>query len=152
MKLDRVTVREAQPQDYRIIAEFVVEIARESEDIVLDPETVEAGVRAVLEDRAKGVYYVAEADEGIIGQTLVTTEWSDWNCCEYWWLQSVYVVPERRRSGIFSSIYRAILTSARDASATAVRLYVHRANEAAVATYECLGMKDTAYTVMEERI
>ena len=147
-----VIVRRARAADHRIIAEFVVAMARESEDVELDPETVEAGVLAAIEDPGKGVYFVAEADEGLIGQALVTSEWSDWNCCEYWWLQSVYVVPARRRGGVFSSIYRSILSRAREESVTAVRLYVHQGNAAALMAYERLGMTDTGYLILEQRL
>jgi GNAT superfamily N-acetyltransferase len=146
-----VTVREAQPQEFRLIAQFVWEMARETEGLELDPETVEAAVQTALSDPDKGVYYVAEADEGLIGQALVTREWSDWNCCEYWWLQSIYVVPQWRRRGVFSSIYRHIRDRAHDASAAALRLYVLESNMPAVAAYRRLGMTDTGYIVMEDR-
>jgi GNAT superfamily N-acetyltransferase len=145
-------VREAREQDFRIIADFVVAMARDSEGVQLDEETVEAAVRAALGDRSKGVYYVAEAPDGLIGQALVTTEWSDWNCCEYWWLQSVYVVPQWRRKGVFGRIYRFILDRARDASAAAVRLYVHEKNERALLAYRRLGMDETDYTVLQQRL
>jgi len=152
MSSEEIIIREAQPQDFRIVADFVVAMAYDSEEIELDPETVEAAVRTALNDRSKGVYYVAEAAEGLIGQALVTTEWSDWNCCEYWWLQSVYVVPQWRRKGVFGRIYRHILDRARDASAAAVRLYVARENERALLAYRRLGMDDTDYMVLEQRL
>lgn len=34
-------------------------------------------------------------------ELLVTFEWSDWRNAQYWWIQSLYVVPEHRRKGIF---------------------------------------------------
>ncbi|MGC9318947.1 MAG: GNAT family N-acetyltransferase [Armatimonadota bacterium] len=152
MSETEVTVREAEPRDFRIIADFVVAMARESEGIDLDLETVEAGVTAALGDRSKGVYYVAEADEGLVGQALVTTEWSDWNCCDYWWLQSVYVRPRWRRRGVFGAIYRHILSRARRGSVGALRLYVHRHNEAARTAYERVGMRESDYTVFEQAL
>jgi len=143
-------VREAEPQDVLLVTEFVVAMARDSEGAELDEEVVEAAVRAALADRAKGVYYVAEADEGLVGQALVTTEWSDWNCCEYWWLQSVYVLPEWRRRGVFGAIYRHVEQAARDARAAALRLYVRRDNERARLAYERLGMRAADYIVYEQ--
>jgi len=144
-----VIVREAEPQDVLLITDFVVAMARDSEGLELDEEVVEAAVRAALADRARGVYYVAEADEGLVGQALVTTEWSDWNCCEYWWLQSVYVVPQWRGRGVFDAIYRDIEQAARDAHAAALRLYVHRDNERARGAYERLGMREADYVLYE---
>ncbi len=147
-----VIVREAKPQDALLVTEFVVAMARDSEGAVLDEKVVAAAVRAALQDRARGVYYVAEADEGLVGQALVTSEWSDWNCCEYWWLQSVYVLPEWRRRGVFAAIYRHIEQAARDAHAAALRLYVRRDNERARLAYERLGMNEADYIVYEQPV
>ncbi len=152
MSPEHIVIREAQAQDFRIVTDFVVAMARDSEDVELNREIVEAAVRTALADRSKGVYYVAEADEGLIGQSLVTTEWSDWSCCEYWWLQSVYVVPKWRRKGVFGRIYRHILDRAREASAASVRLYVHSANEPALLAYRRLGMTDCDYVVLEQKL
>ncbi|MEA3402091.1 MAG: GNAT family N-acetyltransferase [Armatimonadota bacterium] len=110
------------------------------------------GASVYGQDRARGVYYVAEADEGLVGQALVTTEWSDWNCCQYWWLQSVYVRPRWRRRGVFAAIYRHILCRARARSVAALRLYVHRANHPARTAYERVGMTETGYTVFEQAL
>lgn len=152
MSQEQIVVREGREQDFRIITDFVVSMAADSEGVELDPEIVEAAVRTALSDRSKGVYYVAEAPEGLIGQALVTTEWSDWRCCEYWWLQSVYVVPTWRRRGVFGRIYRHILDRAREASAAAVRLYVNRENERALLAYRRLGMDESDYIVLEQKL
>jgi GNAT superfamily N-acetyltransferase len=152
MSGERIIVREAEPHEFRIITDFVLAMARDSEGVTLNPEIVEAGVQAALADCGKGVYYVAEADQGLIGQVLVTTEWSDWNCCEYWWLQSVYVRPEWRRRGVFGLIYRHIVDRARESRAAAIRLYVHRDNEAAILAYRRHGMSDSEYIVMEQTL
>lgn len=152
MTAEKIAIRRADAQDAQMVAQFVVAMALDSEGVQLDPETVEAAVRTAIGDSSKGVYYVAEAPEGLIGQALVTTEWSDWNCCEYWWLQSVYVAPPWRRRGVFGRIYRHILGRAREASAAAVRLYVHGGNERALLAYRRLGMDDTDYLVLEQRL
>jgi len=152
MSGERIIVREAEPHEFRIITDFVLAMARDSEGVTLNPEIVEAGVQAALADCGKGVYYVAEADQGLIGQVLVTTEWSDWNCCEYWWLQSVYVRPEWRRRGVFGLIYRHIVDRARESRAAAIRLYVHRDNEAAIRAYRRHGIADSEYIVMEQTL
>lgn len=152
MSQEQIVVREGREQDFRIITDFVVAMASDSEGVELEPETVEAAVRTALSDRSKGVYYVAEAPEGLIGQALVTRECSDWRCCEYRWLQSVYVVPQWRRKGVFGRIYRHILDRAREASAAAVRLYVNRDNERALLAYRRLGMDESGYMVLEQKL
>ncbi len=68
----------------------------------------------MFNDNLKGIYYVATENETIVASMLITYEWSDWrNNCVYW-LQSVYVVPEKRGLGIFRIMYDSILTQVND--------------------------------------
>jgi len=146
---DEIAVREATDTDVDTVVEFVVAMAAETEDLELDPATVRAAVRAVLADRGKGAYFLAETGAEAVGQALITAEWSDWNCADYWWLQSVYVRPEWRRRGVFAALYRDIEARARRAGAAALRLYVHRENTAARLAYQGLGMRESEYVVYE---
>ena len=99
------TVRRAAPADAAIIAEFNRLLALESENVVLDPVKLAAGVAAVLADPVKGLYFVAEQDGQIVGQLGITSEYSDWRNGWQWWIQSVYVRPEYRRRGVFRALY-----------------------------------------------
>ncbi len=146
----RIEVREARPEDARFLADGNVRMALETEGLRLDPETVLAGVRAVLDDPGRGTYYVAEADGQPAGQLLVTHEWSDWRNADIWWVQSVYVIPEMRRAGVFRRLHSEVRRRAMESGAAGIRLYVERRNEAAQATYSRLGMALTGYVVMEE--
>ena len=38
--------------------------------------------------------HVAERDGQVVGQTMITYEWSDWRNGTFWWIQSVYIPPE----------------------------------------------------------
>lgn len=126
------------------------ELARETEGLTLDPATVTAGVRAVLEDGARGAYLVAERGGEPVGQLLLTSEWSDWNCKRYVWIQSVYVAPAARRSGVYRALHRAVVDRAREAGdVAAIRLYVDRRNVRAQGTYEVLGMERSHYEMFE---
>src|SRR5262245_19806153 len=98
-----ITIRTAQISDHDMIALFNRNLASETEGKALDPATVHAGVQAILSDRAKGIYYVAETDGRVIGQFMVTYEWSDWRNATFWWVQSVYVAPEFRGKGVFTA-------------------------------------------------
>ena len=40
--------------------------------LTLDGPTIEAGVRAALEDQAKAIYFVAEIDGRVVGQLMIT--------------------------------------------------------------------------------
>ena len=64
-----------------------------------------------------------------IGQLMVTYEWSDWRNGLFWWIQSVYVVPDRRRMGVFRAMYDHILVKAKaEPRVCGIRLYVEREN------------------------
>ena len=83
------------------IAEIQIDMALESEGAILDRDKILNGVRAGLSDPAKGTYYIVRTESGeTAGSLLVTKEWSDWNNCWYWWIQSVFVKPEYRRQGL----------------------------------------------------
>jgi len=144
----------ATPADAETVAAFNVALAAESEDLRLDPATVRSGVEAVLTDLSKGRYFVArltgpEVRGAVIGQLMVTVEWSDWRNGPLWWVQSVYVRADHRRRGVFRALFRHVLEAARAEGSPAVRLYVEEHNKSALATYASLGLGPTGYLVLE---
>lgn len=145
-----ITVRPAVAADTAIIADFNCRLAQESEDKPLDRDTVVAGVATMFESTDHGRYYIAEIDDVIVGQLLITYEWSDWRNGLFWWIQSVYVVSEHRRRGVFSRLYQTISDMAReDGTVCGIRLYVEEENGRARDTYLSRGMSMTGYEVME---
>ena len=145
-----VTIRDATPSDADTIADFNNRMAEETEGKRLAPHLIENGVRRLLDDSANGRYWVAEADGRRVGQIMVTYEWSDWRDGRIWWIQSVYVHPDARRKGVFSSLYRHVETLAQaDPDACGIRLYVDESNTRAQQTYNTLGMIRTNYRIME---
>ncbi|MFO1496100.1 MAG: GNAT family N-acetyltransferase [Lysobacterales bacterium] len=144
-----LSLRRAAPADAQVIAEFNLAMALETEHKRLDPDTVHAGVLAVLTDARRGFYWLAEREGEIVGGLMVTYEWSDWRNADFWWIQSVYVRPDARRSGVFAALYREIEAQARQAGACGLRLYVEDSNLTAMATYLRQGMHDAHYRVME---
>lgn len=144
-----MNVRPAVPADAGTIARFNAALALESEGLTLDPATLAAGVDACLADPAKGFYTLAEIDAEVVGQLLVTFEWSDWRNGFFWWVQSVYVVPHVRRVGVFTTLYRHVETRARAApDVIGIRLYVEDHNARAQSTYAALGLSREPYRVM----
>ncbi|MEX2495338.1 MAG: GNAT family N-acetyltransferase [Woeseia sp.] len=143
-------IRDAYPEDGGTISEFNMKMAVETEGRDLDRETITAGVAAVLEDASKGRYWVAEAGGKIVGQLMVTQEWSDWRNGLFWWIQSVYVEEDYRRKGVFSALHRHVESLARARNdICGLRLYVEHDNRRAQRTYEALGMTAPGYQVME---
>jgi len=147
MKID---IREVKPGDAETIASFSQGIAEETEGKHLDEATILAGVSRLLAEPARGRYWLAEVDGRVVGQTMVTYEWSDWRNGNVWWIQSVYVISDYRRKGVFTALYAEVESLARqDADACGIRLYVEKQNERAQATYRALGMQSDTYLVME---
>lgn len=145
-----ITIRDAVADDGPVIAEFNCSMAIETEDHELDPELIGPGVAALLDDPSKGRYWLAENDGQVIGQIMVTYEWSDWRNGMLWWMQSVYVAQEQRRQGVFSTLYRHVASLARaKADVCGLRLYVENNNPRAQETYLALGMVRPGYQVME---
>jgi ribosomal protein S18 acetylase RimI-like enzyme len=146
---DRLRVRPAQAEDHATIVDYNLRLARESEGLALDPAVVSAGVRAVLADAAKGAYFVAEVGGRVVGQVMVTVEWSDWRNGPIWWLQSVYVETAHRDRGVFRALYEEVVAAARRIGARALRLYVEEGNQGAQEVYRRLGMRRSGYLVFE---
>jgi ribosomal protein S18 acetylase RimI-like enzyme len=103
----------------------------------------------VLEQPRRGFYLVAERAGVALGCLLVTYEWSDWRGGDFWWIQSVYVVPAARRGGAFRALYADVERRAAAAGAVGLRLYVETENRRAQATYEGLGMQRCHYFMYE---
>jgi len=148
-----IRIREATSADEPVIAGFNLRLAQESEGLVLDEGCARAGVAALLQDRTKGIYYLAEAGGAVVGQTMITYEWSDWRNGNIWWIQSVYVKPEFRRAGVFRALYNHLhdLAEAQE-DVCSLRLYVHAENTRACESYERLGMTRTRYEIFEQDV
>ena len=143
-------IRKARPSDALVIANFNYRLAHETESLLLNPTTVKRGVRALLNDPAKGVYFVAEERGLVVGQLLITYEWSDWRNGQFWWVQSVYVAQDHRRAGVFSAMFSHIQQLAKSKRAVCgLRLYVEASNRRAQSVYEHFGMSPTHYKIFE---
>ena len=125
-----LTIRQAGPADVPVVIEFNRLLAHESEGKTLDTTVLGPGVKAVLADSRKGLYFLAEEGGRFVGQMGLTFEWSDWRNGWFWWIQSVYVRPDARRQGVFRSLYSHIEDMAgRDQDVIGLRLYVEESNE-----------------------
>jgi GNAT superfamily N-acetyltransferase len=144
-----IAIRKAVTTDAPSIIDFQQKMAWETEKMHLTPEIVTKGVNAVFEDHTRGEYFVAESDGRVVASLLITYEWSDWRDCNVWWFQSVYVIPEFRRQGIFRKMYTHIRKLVEEQGIAGLRLYVETKNDRARKTYEALGMSSGHYSFYE---
>jgi len=142
--------RNATREDIPAIVQFQLAMAKETENLELNPQVCAEGVLAVFQRPELGIYYVSDIEGVVAGSLLTTYEWSDWRNGEVWWLQSVYVRPEFRRQGVYRGLYAHIrsIALARE-EVRAIRLYVDRRNVVARSVYESLGMNGNHYQVFE---
>ncbi len=150
MSTSTVRIRPATLSDLDFIVSSNVALAHETEDLALDTTVLREGVRAILEQRVAGCYWIADVNGRQVGETMVTYEWSDWRNRMVWWIQSVYVVAEARQLGVFRTLYSHIRSEAEHAGAGGLRLYVDIRNRRAQEVYSALGMNGDHYRVFED--
>jgi len=152
------SIRKGGPADISAIAQFNINIARETEGIALIPQVINDGVKNLMSNPERGFYLVVEANQGdsdstIAASLMVTTEWSDWRNGTFWWIQSVYVEAPWRRMGLYRMMYEKVKAlAAADEQVCGFRLYVEKENTTAQATYQSVGMARTHYQMFEELV
>lgn len=141
-----LTIRKAVVSDAGVIADLNSRLAEETEQMHLDRNLVRKGAEALTRDPSKGFYLVAEDAGRVIGQLMITCEWSDWRNGTFWWIQSVYVRREYRGRGVYTGLHRQVEKMARErGDIRGLRLYVEKNNETAQRSYRRLGMSETNY-------
>ena len=149
--MNPIIIRPATLDDADHVIAFNTALAAETEGKTLDARTIAVGVRAALADPSRSLYFMAEVDGEVVGQTMVTFEWSDWRNAFFWWIQSVYVDSRFRRRGVFRALHEHVRREARSRpDVCGLRLYVHHDNHRAMKTYERLGMPQSDYLMCEE--
>jgi GNAT superfamily N-acetyltransferase len=147
---NQTAIRNATRDDIAFLADCNIAMAWESEKKRLDRDVLTRGIVAVFDHPERGFYIVAERDGARAGSLLITHEWSDWRNGGWWWIQSVYVMPDARRSGVFTAMYREIESRGRVTSGViGLRLYVEKENAGAQSTYAALGMEPAYYSLYQ---
>jgi GNAT superfamily N-acetyltransferase len=145
-----IRVRRASLADLETVVAFNAAMAQETEGKNLEQTRLRAGVEAVLQREGLGFNLMAEIDREVVGQLLITTEWSDWRNSYFWWVQSVYVAPDHRHRGVYRALHNHVRTEALSRrNVCGVRLYVDRDNHIAQQVYRNLGMSHSHYDLYE---
>jgi ribosomal protein S18 acetylase RimI-like enzyme len=151
----QLAIRPAVTEDVDAIVGFSAAMALETEQRCLDEARLREGTLSLLRTPSLGYFMVAEARESerprLVGQLMITYEWSDWRNGVFWWIQSVYVDPAWRRRGVFRQMHDAVMAAAKAATnVCGVRLYVEQDNQTAQTVYRRLGLSLSAYKVYEQ--
>ncbi len=148
--MTEILIRRATLEDAEFLVQGNASMALETEGRILDPHTLRAGVCAVFDDPARGFYLIAEIGGQPAGQMMITYEWSDWRNAAFWWIQSVYTLPETRGRGVFKALYAHVDSLARlRGGVCGLRLYVETHNQRAQSAYLRCGMSEAIYRMFE---
>lgn len=145
-----IKIREARESDLVFLVDSMLKMAKETEDLELSENTLRQGIKNVLLDEHKAIYYIAEINNNYAGTLMITKEWSDWRNAWVLWIQSVYTVVEYRKNGVYKSLYQYIKQLVADnADYCGIRLYVDKTNIPAQKVYTKLGMNGNHYRFFE---
>ena len=152
---NQLIIRAANLDDVESIITFSAAMALETENRQLDLTRLREGTLSLLNTPSYGFFMVAEIRDGeqrrLIGQLMITYEWSDWRNGVFWWIQSVYVALPWRRQGVFRRMHDVIVGQAKaDPRVCGIRLYVEQDNRTAQTVYQRVGLSPSAYAVFEQ--
>lgn len=143
------SIRRAVETDIDTLIAFTLREAAEAERATLNVEVAATGVRAGFTTPPQSTYWVAVAPNGsVVASTSVVKEWSNFHGGYYWWIQSLYIVPEHRGSGLLELLIEHLGNVSRSAGALDLRLYVHRSNRRAIRAYTRCGFAEAPYLIM----
>jgi GNAT superfamily N-acetyltransferase len=143
-------VQKAERSNIDSIAGFQVKMAMETENCVLDLNTVIKGVRYVFDNPYRGQYWLALDGDDVVASMLVQYEWSDWRNGDVLWVHSVYVLPDYRNKGVFTLMYKSLKELVLQSDHLfGIRLYVDKTNNKAQQVYQKLDMNDHHYDLYE---
>lgn len=147
-----MNVRKATIDDLSILVRFTSEEAKEAEGRTKDLTVLEKGIKAALEDPSIAVYWMlVDETNRPIGAISALKEWSDWHAGYYWWIQSMYIVPEQRGQGHVSKLLNAVDKEMESQNGLELRLYVHQNNRKAIRAYEKVGFEKSPYEIMVKK-
>lgn len=146
------TIRDARVDDGDTLVAFTLREGAEAEGLALDAAAVRRGVAGAFRDPPLARTWVAEHDGRVVANVSVVTEWSNFRGGHYWWIQSVFILPEHRGAGLVALLLEHVTGVARAAGALDLRLYAHSTNERALGAYQRCGFTRAPYALMIRRL
>jgi len=149
--IENLIVRIATRDDAKKIAEFNVLFAKETVDKNVSLALTTEGVHQVFAKFHNGFYLMATIDNVIVGLTMITREWSDWNNGAFYCIQSIFVTDHEHEKEIHDALLDKAKALAKEHyDVCGIRLYVHKDDKATQKAYEEVGLQKTKYRVFEE--
>lgn len=149
--LENLIVRIATRDDAKEIAKFNVLFAKETVNKNVSLAMTTEGVHQVFAKFHNGFYLIATINNEIVGMTMITREWSDWNNGAFYCIQSIFVTDHAHEKEIHDAILDKAKALAKDHyDVCGIRLYVHQDDITTQKAYETLGLEKTKYRIFEE--
>lgn len=143
------TIRPATTADIDVLVSFTLAEARDAERRTLDVEGARRGVHGAFDHPPRAHYWVAQTGAGrVVGSMSVVTEWSNFLGGDYWWIQSLYILPEHRGQGLVDKMLAHLSAQALAAGALDLRLYGYNTNERALRAYQRCGFDVSPYIML----
>jgi ribosomal protein S18 acetylase RimI-like enzyme len=146
-------IRRAEIRDLEKLTLFVQNEAKESEGLNIDPETLRKGVETALKDENVALYWVlVDKNDESVGNISALREWSNFHAGFYWWIQSMYILPEYRRQGYSLQLLDTVRSEVQAQRGLELRLLVHKSNKRAIKAYTKSGFTELPYKIMTKKL
>ncbi|MGE0813194.1 MAG: GNAT family N-acetyltransferase [Vicinamibacterales bacterium] len=141
-------IRPATPADIQDLVAFTLSEALDAEGRTLSRTDVQRGVEGAFAVPARARYWVVELRGAVVASASIVTEWSNFRGGDYWWIQSLYILPEHRGSGLVDVMLRHLVQEAKATGAIDLRLYGYNTNARALRAYQRFGFREAPYLIL----
>jgi len=146
------TIRPAEVGDTQALVSFTIAEALDAERRSLIRTDVQRGVAGAFTTPPKARYWVVESKGTLVASCSVVTEWSSFRGGDYWWIQSLYIAPEHRGTGLVDTILRHLVQEAKAGGALDLRLYGYNTNARALRAYQRFGFREAPYLILTKSL
>ncbi len=146
------SIRPATIADSDTLVAFTMSEALDAERRNLNRAEVQRGVAGGFETPPKSRYWVAETDGRVVACASIVTEWSNFRGGDYWWIQSLYILPEQRGRGLVELLLQHLVREAKAGRALDLRLYGFNTNARALRAYERFGFREAPYLILTKSL
>lgn len=145
-------IRPAVVGDSQSLVSFTIAEALDAERRSLIRTDVQRGVAGAFLTPPKARYWVVESHGTLVGSCSIVTEWSNFRGGDYWWIQSLYIAPEHRGTGLVNTLLRHLVQEAKAGGALDLRLYGYNTNARALRAYQRFGFRESPYLILTKSL